>query len=152
MNYRHAFHAGNFADVFKHAVLTRLLVLLMRKETPLRFIDTHAGSGRYDLDERCRATLAGMARRRRATPEGAPAGRGREIARALSEAIGPFDEAGAPAPLSRLAGARAGPASREDRLALCEAHPEDREQLWARSGATPRLSIVCTDGYVALNA
>ncbi|MGO9755216.1 MAG: 23S rRNA (adenine(2030)-N(6))-methyltransferase RlmJ, partial [Roseiarcus sp.] len=49
MNYRHAFHAGNFADVFKHALLARILVYLTRKAAPLRFIDTHAGAGRYDL-------------------------------------------------------------------------------------------------------
>ena len=49
MNYRHAFHAGNFADVMKHALLVRILVYLQRKETPLRVIDTHAGIGLYDL-------------------------------------------------------------------------------------------------------
>ena len=49
MNYRHGFHAGNFADVFKHALLVRLLVYLRRKETPFRVIDTHAGEGAYDL-------------------------------------------------------------------------------------------------------
>lgn len=49
MNYRHAFHAGNFADVFKHVILTRILLYLMRKDTPLRVIDTHAGEGCYDL-------------------------------------------------------------------------------------------------------
>ena len=49
MNYRHAFHAGNFADVFKHALLARLLIYLARKETPFRVIDTHAGEGAYDL-------------------------------------------------------------------------------------------------------
>src|SRR5215203_5476080 len=49
MNYRHAFHAGNFADVMKHALLVRMLAHLQRKETPLRVIDTHAGIGRYDL-------------------------------------------------------------------------------------------------------
>ncbi len=49
MNYRHAYHAGNFADVFKHVILTRILLYLMRKETPLRVIDTHAGEGVYDL-------------------------------------------------------------------------------------------------------
>ena len=49
MNYRHAFHAGNFADVMKHAVLARILVYLTQKDAPLRFIDTHAGAGRYDL-------------------------------------------------------------------------------------------------------
>lgn len=49
MNYRHAFHAGNFADVVKHAILTRILAYLMRKEAPFRVIDTHAGVGLYDL-------------------------------------------------------------------------------------------------------
>src|SRR6185436_2902749 len=49
MNYRHIFHAGNFADVFKHAVLARILVHLTEKPQPFRVIDTHAGSGLYDL-------------------------------------------------------------------------------------------------------
>src|ERR1700687_1475771 len=49
MNYRHAFHAGNFADVVKHAVLTRLLVHLCGKPAAFRAIDTHAGAGLYDL-------------------------------------------------------------------------------------------------------
>lgn len=49
MNYRHAFHAGNFADVVKHVILTRILAYLMRKQAPFRVIDTHAGLGIYDL-------------------------------------------------------------------------------------------------------
>ena len=49
MNYRHAFHVGNFADVVKHAVLVRILEHLRRKPAPFRVIDTHAGAGRYDL-------------------------------------------------------------------------------------------------------
>ena len=49
MNYRHAFHAGNFADVVKHAVLVRILVHLRAKPAAFRVIDTHAGAGRYDL-------------------------------------------------------------------------------------------------------
>ena len=49
MNYRHAFHAGNFADVHKHAVLARILAHLQRKPAAFRVIDTHAGAGRYDL-------------------------------------------------------------------------------------------------------
>jgi 23S rRNA (adenine2030-N6)-methyltransferase len=49
MNYRHAFHAGNFADVVKHAVLARLVEYLKRKDRPFRVIDTHAGVGRYNL-------------------------------------------------------------------------------------------------------
>jgi len=49
MNYRHVYHAGNFADVFKHVVLSHLLMSLHRKESPFFYLDTHAGSGRYDL-------------------------------------------------------------------------------------------------------
>ena len=49
MNYRHAFHAGNFADVHKHAVLVRILTHLRSKPAAFRVIDTHAGAGRYDL-------------------------------------------------------------------------------------------------------
>src|SRR3989440_5336660 len=49
MNYRHAFHAGNFADVVKHAALVRVLVHLRSKPAPFRVIDTHAGAGLYDL-------------------------------------------------------------------------------------------------------
>ena len=50
MNYRHDFHAGNFADCMKHAVQVWLLRALMRKPAPLFVLDTHAGAGRYDLD------------------------------------------------------------------------------------------------------
>ncbi|HHJ4328311.1 TPA: 23S rRNA (adenine(2030)-N(6))-methyltransferase RlmJ [Klebsiella pneumoniae] len=49
MNYRHAFHAGNHADVLKHLTLSRLLALLARKETPFAYLDSHAGVGLYDL-------------------------------------------------------------------------------------------------------
>jgi 23S rRNA (adenine2030-N6)-methyltransferase len=49
LSYRHIFHAGNFADVFKHALLTRLLIALGEKEKPYLYLDTHAGIGRYDL-------------------------------------------------------------------------------------------------------
>jgi 23S rRNA (adenine2030-N6)-methyltransferase len=49
VNYQHAFHAGNFADVHKHAVLARILINLKEKPAAFRVIDTHAGAGRYDL-------------------------------------------------------------------------------------------------------
>ena len=49
MNYRHVYHAGNFADVLKHTVLTLIIDYLKRKEKPFRVIDTHAGTGLYDL-------------------------------------------------------------------------------------------------------
>src|ERR1700723_3057811 len=50
MNYHHAFHAGNFADCFKHALLVALVDALTRKPAPFFVLDTHAGAGRYDLD------------------------------------------------------------------------------------------------------
>lgn len=50
MNYRHLYHAGNFADVFKHVVLVQLLRALRRKQTPFCVLDTHSGIGRYDLN------------------------------------------------------------------------------------------------------
>src|SRR5215470_213620 len=49
MNYRHAFHAGNFADVFKHIIIARILSHLREKVAPFRVIDTHSGDGLYDL-------------------------------------------------------------------------------------------------------
>jgi 23S rRNA (adenine2030-N6)-methyltransferase len=49
MNYRHHFHAGNFADVLKHVVLLRLIRALQRKDKGFLYLDTHAGRGRYDL-------------------------------------------------------------------------------------------------------
>jgi 23S rRNA (adenine2030-N6)-methyltransferase len=66
MNYRHAFHAGNFADVIKHIVLVRILLYLQEKDAAFRMIDTHAGAGLYDLTgeeaERSGEWLSGIAR------------------------------------------------------------------------------------------
>src|ERR1700761_4283308 len=66
MNYRHAFHAGNFADVIKHIVLARILLYLQEKDAAFRVIDTHAGAGIYDLTgeeaERSGEWLTGIAR------------------------------------------------------------------------------------------
>ena len=49
MNYRHHFHAGNFADVMKHVLLLQILARLNQKDKPYRYIDTHGGAGKYDL-------------------------------------------------------------------------------------------------------
>jgi len=66
MNYRHAFHAGNFADLVKHAALTRLLGRLLEDASPLTVVDTHAGAGLYDLGDenqaRSKEAEAGVAR------------------------------------------------------------------------------------------
>ena len=96
MNYRHAFHAGSFSDVLKHAVLARILVHLKRKEAPFRFIDTHAGAGRYDLSgdqaRRSPEWREGIARVLMARPP-APVG---ELLRPYLQAVGPHDAEGRP--------------------------------------------------------
>jgi 23S rRNA (adenine2030-N6)-methyltransferase len=153
MNYRHGFHAGNFADVFKHVFLTRSLVYLTRKETALRFIDTHAGAGRYDLnDEAARRSPEwrdGVARLLKARPQG-------EIAALLKpylQAIGPFDaESGRPTSYPGSPAIAQELLRDHDRIALCEAHSEERERLSAVLGRDERLRIAGIDGYVALNA
>ena len=153
MNYRHGFHAGNFADVLKHAILARILVYLTQKDAALRFIDTHAGAGRYDLAgdaaKRSPEWRDGVARLLKARPQA-------EIAALLApylQAIGPFDEEegrplsypGSPALAQTLLRA-------QDRLALCEAHPQERAALAAAIGRDARVKIAETDGYAALNA
>src|SRR6195952_3576160 len=66
MNYRPAFHAGNFADVIKHIVLVRILTYLHEKPAAFRVIDSHAGAGLYDLSgeesQRTGEWLTGIAR------------------------------------------------------------------------------------------
>lgn len=152
MNYRHAFHAGSFSDVLKHAVLARILVHLKRKEAPFRFIDTHAGAGRYDLsgDEARRSPewREGIARILMARPP-APVG---ELLRSYLQAVGPHDAEGRPVAYPGSPAIAQTLMRAQDRIALCEANPDEREALIAALGRDRRLSIVSTDGYVALNA
>jgi len=90
VNYRHGFHAGNFADVVKHATLARIVSYLREKPAPFRVIDTHAGAGLYDLTG----------------PEAARTGEWREgIGRPLKADLAPRGE-GAAVALSRC-GSRA---------------------------------------------
>ena len=152
MNYRHAFHAGNFADVVKHAILARILVYLARKDAPFRFIDTHAGAGRYDLAgaeaRRSPEWRDGVARLLEASPPAPIAA----LLEPYLEAVGPLDAGGVPASY---------PGSPAIAQALLRAAGPDRALRGASGGAGAliaalgrdgRLSIVGTDGYVALNA
>ena len=152
MNYRHAFHAGSFSDVLKHAVLARILVHLKRKEAPVRFIDTHAGAGRYDLSgdqaRRSPEWREGIARVLMARPP-APVG---ELLRPYLQAVGPHDAEGRPVAYPGSPAIAQTLMRAQDRIALCEANPDEREALIAALGRDRRLSIVSTDGYVALNA
>lgn len=155
MNYRHAFHAGNFADVFKHVLLRELVRAMQRKPKPFLYLDTHAGRGRYDL---AHAELGGRA------PEW-PDGIGRL-----------WNVAGLPAPLADLVAAvreynrtcgagtetlRFYPGSPvlaqllarpEDRLALCELQPEEAALLDRESVYAPKARMYPLDGYGAPRA
>jgi 23S rRNA (adenine2030-N6)-methyltransferase len=158
MNYRHHFHAGNFADVMKHVLLLRLVRAMQKKEKGLLYLDTHAGRGRYDLGTE--ATGDSLAR----TPEW-PNGIGRLAVRdERPEAIADylalvreFDRrAGGNGAEPRfypgspyLAAAIARP---QDRLALCEKHPAECVALREEFLFTPRTSVQEMDGYVAVRA
>jgi 23S rRNA (adenine2030-N6)-methyltransferase len=152
VNYRHAFHAGNFADVMKHAILARILVYLTRKEAPLRFIDTHAGAGRYDLRsseaQRSPEWRDGIARLIKASPPAPVA----VLLAPYLEAVGGRDASGMPTSYPGSPSIAQALLRPQDRIALCEAHPEEREKLIVALGRDARLNIVGTDGYVALNA
>ncbi|MDP2355589.1 MAG: 23S rRNA (adenine(2030)-N(6))-methyltransferase RlmJ [Beijerinckiaceae bacterium] len=152
MNYRHAFHAGNFADVFKHAILARILDYLMRKDAPLRYLDTHAGVGRYDLagDEASRTGewRDGVARVMKAE-------RPPQIAALLApwlKTLGPCDEEGKPESYTGSPALAQAMLRKQDRLTLCELHPVDIERLRAAMGRDHRMKTLAIDGYMALNA
>ena len=152
MNYRHAFHAGNFADVFKHALLVRVLTHLRTKEAAFRVIDTHAGAGCYDLAaaeaERTGEWRNGIGRLLAAPPDG-EAGKLLEpylvCVRAERGEIEPGVYPGSPA----IALSFARP---QDRLIFCELHPEERNALVAGLGHDRRAKVVETDGWAALRA
>lgn len=151
MNYRHAFHAGNFADVFKHLVLVVLLDLLTAKDRPLFFLDTHAGRGRYDLDA-ASARHSGEADRgvrRIAALHGLQA----DLQRYLG-CVRAADAANAqrirwyPGSPS-LAAALLRPS---DRIALCELEPGEASVLRREFAGDRRVAVHRRDGYEALQA
>jgi 23S rRNA (adenine2030-N6)-methyltransferase len=150
MNYRHAFHAGNFADVFKHVILTRILAYLMLKDAPLRYIDTHAGIGRYDLssEEAQRGGEWRLGVGRLPAAPFSPAAR--ELLApylALLPAAGEAPGAYVGSPLIAQALLRP-----QDRLVLCELHPHDVRRLGRALGRDDRCKLMHMDGYQALKA
>jgi 23S rRNA (adenine2030-N6)-methyltransferase len=153
MNYRHGFHAGNFADVFKHALLARLIVYLTRKDSAFRVIDTHAGEGAYDLAaEEAERTLewrSGIGRL--ADLSGADAETVALLAPYL-DCVGAFDADGRPAlyPGSPLIAARL--MRPQDRALFCELRPDAFEALRYRFGRDKRVKTIHIDGYTGLGA
>ncbi|MBO6797298.1 23S rRNA (adenine(2030)-N(6))-methyltransferase RlmJ [Maricaulis sp.] len=152
MNYRHAFHAGNFADILKHLVLAKCVEHLNAKPKPYRYIDTHSGIGGYDLagDEAARSPewKDGIGRLINA-----------ELPDAVESLLAPYlgiirdmnegdtlrHYPGSPEIATRLM--REG-----DRLHLCELHPQDSETLDARYKRDKRVRVEQRDGYKALKS
>lgn len=149
MNYRHAFHAGNFGDVLKHLVVTALIEALRVKPAPMVYIDTHAGSSLYDLSgEEAKRTgeyREGVARlfdlHQPPRLLDAYLQAVRSIQPADREGVSLYP--GSPRLAATLLGA-------QDRMVLCELHPDIHDQLKRRMGPDRRAQIHRRDGYEAL--
>lgn len=156
MNYRHGYHAGNFADLLKHTALCELLRLLTAKDKKLFVLDTHAGAGGYDLAaDKARRTgeaEAGIARLLADGRAGAPAAVVRYLA-----AVQAYDRKfGAPSTaLRRYPGSprliravlRPG-----DRFIACERHPEEALALKREFAGDRAVEVRQADGYHAMKA
>jgi 23S rRNA (adenine2030-N6)-methyltransferase len=141
MNYRHAYHAGNFADCFKHALLITLLDAFARKPTPYFVLDTHAGAGAYDLDSepsRRTSEADGGIRRLLRSPPSALA-----LYLGLVVRLGLYP--GSPALIRAML--REG-----DRLACCELHPEEAMRLRRKFQRDPQVEVHNRSGWEALGA
>jgi 23S rRNA (adenine2030-N6)-methyltransferase len=152
MNYRHAFHAGGFADVIKHIVLVRVLTYLQEKQAPFRVIDTHAGAGLYDLAgeeaQRSGEWLTGIARIMQA--------RFSETALPLIKpyldivrAFNPDRDLKAYPGSPLIARALLRP---QDRLTACEVEPKARKRLIDALRRDTQARVVDLDGWLALPA
>jgi len=152
VNYNHEFHAGNFADVFKHAVFCRILQYLRGKPAAFRVIDTHAGAGLYDLTNET-ATRGGESH------WGIEKLVSAQLPEAVAALLAPYLEViaalndrgqlriypGSPA----LARAWLRP---QDRLVACEAVPKTAASLMRNLRGDPRIKALTIDGWTALNA
>jgi 23S rRNA (adenine2030-N6)-methyltransferase len=151
MNYRHAYHAGNFADVVKHLVLTRIIAHLAKKDAPFRVVDTHAGIGLYDLeaDEATRTGewQEGIGRLdepfHAAQEEVLAEYRG--VLASVRERHGPTVYPGSPAIIREML-------RPQDRGILNELHPQDFALLAERYNQVPNLKTLHLDAWNALHA
>jgi 23S rRNA (adenine2030-N6)-methyltransferase len=157
MNYQHAFHAGNFADVHKHVVLTRIVEHLRAKPAPFRIIDSHAGAGRYDL-RGAQASRAGEwqdgikrvfdARRDNAAADTAADALLKpycDIVAALNPVSDLRFYPGSPLIAKALLRPR-------DRLIACEFEPRAAVSLKSALRGTPGAKVLAIDGWIAIAA
>jgi 23S rRNA (adenine2030-N6)-methyltransferase len=151
VNYRHAYHAGNFADVVKHAVLALMVDRLKTKDTPFCVLDTHAGIGRYDLRavpaQKTGEYKAGIGRLLDVPPRELPNDLKPYLGavRALNGAGGLRWYPGSP----RLVRSLLRP---QDQLILFELHPEDARALEALFARDRQVKVNQADGYIGLKA
>jgi 23S rRNA (adenine2030-N6)-methyltransferase len=147
VNYRHAFHAGNFADVVKHVALVAILLHLRKKEKPFRVIDTHAGRGIYDLDseaaQRTGEAGGGIARLTDLGDASLPPALKTylDIVRGLGVARYP----GSPLIAAQLL-------RENDKLIAIEKHPDDEAVLAQTLARFKNAKSACADGYARLAA
>lgn len=153
MNYRHAFHAGNHADVLKHVVLMMLVAHLKKKPAPFFYLDTHAGGGSYDLSlgesQRSGEYKQGIGRLLE-FPDPALAPELLDYVRLVRECAGPGRSAitaypGSPGIVLKLRRAT-------DRMVLAETHAKEAQSLRALAGRQKLVSVLESDGYAALKA
>ena len=152
MNYRHAFHAGNFADVIKHIILTRIICYLQRKDKAFRILDTHAGIGLYDLS-------SDEAKRSPEWQDGIARVMDANLSKEVQELIAPYlDVVKKPNPTGELKAYPGSPLlSRhlmraQDRLTATELHPQDFPKLQRHFKGDIQVKAIELDGWQALVA
>ncbi|MEN1927784.1 23S rRNA (adenine(2030)-N(6))-methyltransferase RlmJ [Luteimonas sp. MJ204] len=149
MNYRHAFHAGNHADVLKHVVLLALCDALVAKPAPLFALDTHAGRGLYHLAgasaKRTGEADDGIARLFAETPKDPLLRRYLDAVRACRKEHGADAYPGSPWLLAHALRA-------DDRIVCCELQPEESKVLDATFADDRRVRVQRGDGYAAMRA
>ena len=140
MNYRHAFHAGNFADCMKHALMLWIFSAMQRKPGGVFVLDTHAGIGRYDLSgqeaSRTGEWLRGIDRLANPPLE-------------LADYVGLVDALGLYPGSPWLLRARL---RAQDRMACCELHPEDHATLRRLFGRDDKVAVHLRNAWEALGA
>jgi 23S rRNA (adenine2030-N6)-methyltransferase len=147
--YRHQFHAGSPADVFKHAALCQLAVALTRKDKPFVYVDTHAGTGRYDLGhpwaQKNREHLGGIAQIWRRADIPVALAPYIDAVKAENSSLELRFYPGSPRLAARLL-------RRDDRIVLSELNKQDCERLAQLFAQDPRAQVHLMDGYQALKA
>ena len=149
MNYRHAFHAGNHADVLKHVVVLALCDALTSKPAACFALDTHAARGLYKLDgesaQKTGEALDGVARLQAEAPRNAALQRYLAAVKACRQQHGAHAYPGSPWLLAHAL-------REQDRIAACELLPEEAAALKANLGQDPRIAVHQRDGYAAIKA